>query len=212
MDQSKFHVSPKVIPPVGWALANIICLATGGESDSVDPGGFHQELDCASYVRAVNSLAENLLSRLENVDSVQENQDLQSEVETSEKPSCTVSCETEMTHGSIKLSFLDMLRPVSQQWHLTDLLAIVNKLGHTQGSETMTPKRLEYSGTLELLDIVHFYSFMLRMFSFLNPRVGSLPVLLSFTPGFLVSLWGALETYYFPRNVCSGHKPYDIIR
>ncbi|KAL6145690.1 hypothetical protein ACLB2K_056375 [Fragaria x ananassa] len=207
VDQSKFHDSSKVIPPVGWALANIICLATGGEYDSVDPGGFHQELDCASYIHAVNTLAENLLSRLESV--VRESQDLQSNVETSEKPSSTVSYESEMTHGSIKLSFLDMLRPVSHQWHLTDLLTIVN----TQGSETITPERQEYSGKLELLDIVHFYSFMLRMFSYLNPRVGSLPVLnmLSFTPGFLVSLWGALETYLFPRIVCSDRKPYDNI-
>ncbi|KAK9921117.1 hypothetical protein M0R45_029643 [Rubus argutus] len=214
VNQSTFHVFPKVIPPVGWALANIICLATGGENDSVDSGGFHQELDCASYVHAVNTLAENLLSRLENVGSVQENQDLQSDVKTNEKPSCTVSSETEITHGPIELSFLDMLRPVSQQWHLTDLLAIVNEVGHTQGSETMTPKGLECLGTLQLLDIVHFYSYMLRIFSFLNPRVGSLPVLnmLSFTPGFLVSLWGSLKTYLFPGNGCKGHKPYDIIR
>ncbi|XP_050380357.1 E3 ubiquitin-protein ligase UPL7 [Argentina anserina] len=213
VDQSMFHVSQKVIPPVGWALANVICLATGGDNDSVDPGGFHQEFNCASYVRASNILAENLLVRLEIVDSVQKNQDAENNIENSEKLSSTVSCESEVTNESIKLSFLDMFRPISQQWHLTDLLAIVNKMGHSQGSETNTPKRLEFSGNLELLDIMRLYSFMLRMFSSLNPRVGSLPVLnmLSFTPGFLVSLWEVLETYLFPRNVCSGHKLYDII-
>ncbi|KAM1748361.1 hypothetical protein ACFX12_009363 [Malus domestica] len=209
VDQSKVHFLPKVIPPVGWALANIICLATVTESDSVDPGGFNQDLDSVSYVCAVNTLAETLLSMLENVDCVKDKQALQSDVETHEKPN-TVLCEGEM--GSFKM-YLDMFRPISQQWHLTDLLATMNKVGDIQGSETLTPKKIERLGKLELLDIVHLYSYMLRIFSFLNPTVGSFPVLnmLSFTPGFLVNLWRALETYLFPGDGHTAPEHYDCI-
>ncbi|KAM1221583.1 hypothetical protein ACFX13_009432 [Malus domestica] len=209
VDQSKVHFLPKVIPPVGWALANIICLATVTESDSVDPGGFNQDLDSVSYVCAVNTLAETLLSMLENVDCVKDKQALQSDVETHEKPN-TVLCEGET--GSFKM-YLDMFRPISQQWHLTDLLATMNKVGDIQGSETLTPKKIERLGKLELLDIVHLYSYMLRIFSFLNPTVGSFPVLnmLSFTPGFLVNLWRALETYLFPGDGHTAPEHYDCI-
>ncbi|KAM2242414.1 hypothetical protein ACFX1S_009374 [Malus domestica] len=207
VDQSKVHFLPKVIPPVGWALANIICLATVTESDSVDPGGFNQDLDSVSYVCAVNTLAETLLSMLENVDCVKDKQALQSDVETHEKPN-TVLCEGET--GSFKM-YLDMFRPISQQWHLTDLLATMNKVGDIQGS--LTPKKIERLGKLELLDIVHLYSYMLRIFSFLNPTVGSFPVLnmLSFTPGFLVNLWRALETYLFPGDGHTAPEHYDCI-
>ncbi|KAM2566178.1 hypothetical protein TB2_009147 [Malus domestica] len=209
VDQSKVHFLPKVIPPVGWALANIIYLATVTESDSVDPGGFNQDLDSVSYVCAVNTLAETLLSMLENVDCVKDKQALQSDVETHEKPN-TVLCEGET--GSFKM-YLDMFRPISQQWHLTDLLATMNKVGDIQGSETLTPKKIERLGKLELLDIVHLYSYMLRIFSFLNPTVGSFPVLnmLSFTPGFLVNLWRALETYLFPGDGHTAPEHYDCI-
>ncbi|XP_008392543.3 E3 ubiquitin-protein ligase UPL7 [Malus domestica] len=209
VDQSKVHFLPKVIPPVGWALANIICLATGTENDSIDPGGFSQDLDFVSYVSAVNTLAENLLSRLENVDCVKDNQNLQSDAGTHEK-SNTVLCEGET--GSFEM-YLDMFRPISQQWHLTDLLATMNKVGDIQGSEILTPKKWEHLGKLELLDVVNLYSYMLRIFSFLNPAVGSLPVLnmLSFTPGFLENLWRALETYLYPGDRHTGHYRYDCI-
>lgn len=209
MDQSKIDFLPKMIPPAGWALANIISLSTGEENDSVDPGGFHQGLDSVLYVGVVNTLAESFLSRLENIHRDKENQDRQSEVETHEKPTYTALCEVEM--GSFKISYLDMFRPISQQWHLTDLLAIMEKAGHIQGSETLTPKKLEHVGNLELLDIVHLYAYMLRIFSFMNPTVGSLPILnmLSFTPGFLVNLWRALETYLFPVDGHSAPDHYD---
>ena len=68
MDQSEIHSSSKLIPPVGWALSNIICLATRSENDSVDPGRFIQGLDYASYVQVVITLAENFLGWLENVE------------------------------------------------------------------------------------------------------------------------------------------------
>ncbi|KAB2630996.1 E3 ubiquitin-protein ligase UPL7 [Pyrus ussuriensis x Pyrus communis] len=135
-----------------------------------------------------------------NVDCVKDKQALQSDVETHEKPN-TVLCEGEM--GSFKM-YLDKFRPISQQWHLTDLLATMNKVGDIQGSETLTPKKIEHLGKLELQDIVHLYSYTLRIFSFLNPTVGSFPVLnmLSFV---------ALETYLFPRDGHTAPEYYDCI-
>ncbi|KAK9289440.1 hypothetical protein L1049_007595 [Liquidambar formosana] len=95
---------------------------------------------------------------------------------------------------------MDLFRPVHQQWHLMKLLATLKKDAKIHEAYTPTPKNLEYMGKLELLDIAYFYSYMLRIFAVLNPTAGSLPVLnmLSFTPGFLVNLWGALERSLFP--------------
>ncbi|KAK9921113.1 hypothetical protein M0R45_029639 [Rubus argutus] len=68
-------------------------------------------------------------------------------------------------------------------------------------SEYGTKRPGKFAG---MLDIVHFDSHMLRIFSFLNPRVGSsshcLSLTVSFTPGLLSSVWGALETYLFPGD------------
>jgi ubiquitin-protein ligase E3 B len=201
MDQSEIHASSKVIPPVGWALANIICLATGSGNDSVDPGWFIQGLDYASYVHVVITLAENFLGWLENVGWMRkEKQD--DIIDVSAEPIDTILHETETMYGSAEISYMDMFRPISQQWHLKNLLAIMNADSHTQSAETVPPNNIERSEKLELLDIAFFYSYMLRIFSVLNPTFGSLPVLnmLSFTPGFLVNLWGALESILFPRN------------
>lgn len=107
----------------------------------------------------------------------------------------------ETTHG-LKMSYMDLLRPVCQQWHLTNLLALMKTYSFTHSIETMPPNNIEYFQKLELLDVAYFYSYLLRIFSVLNPTLGSLPILnmLSFTPGFLVNLWGALESIFFPRN------------
>jgi ubiquitin-protein ligase E3 B len=201
MNLSEIHYSSQVIPSVGWALANIVCLAMGVGNDSADLGSFNQGLDCASYAHVVITLAENLLGWIENVGWVRkEKQDVQSDV--SVEPIDRSLCETETTHGSLKMSYIDLLRPVCQQWHLTNLLAIMKTDSYTHGAETTPPNNIECLGKFELLDIAYFYSYMLRIFSVLNPTLGSLPVLnmLSFTPGFLVSLWGALEGILFPGN------------
>lgn len=72
---------------------------------------------------------------------------------------------------------------------------------HSRVSEYGTKRPGKFAG---MLDIVHFDSHMLRIFSFLNPRVGSsshcLSLTVSFTPGLLSSVWGALETYLFPGD------------
>lgn len=200
INQSKVTFCPNVIPPVGWALANIICLATGGENNNADSGRFSQGFDCVSYVHVFISLAENLMARLESFGCIRkENQEVQSDIEAFSQPIEANFCESDAAHGSFRMSYLDFFKPVCQQWHLTDLLATIKKEFSVQGSETLPHNKEKYFGKLELLDIAYLYSYILRIFTFLNPTVGSLPVLnmLSFTPGFLFNLWGALEISLF---------------
>lgn len=200
INQSKIAFCPEVIPPVGWALANIICLATSGEKDYADSGRFTQGFGCVSYVRVAVRLAENLMAKFETFGCIRkENQEVQCDIEVFSQPNDASFGESDTTHGSFKMSYLDCLKPVCQQWHLTDLLAVINKEYSNQGSETLPSSEEKYFRKLELLDIAYFYSYVLRIFTFLSPAVGSLPVLnmLSFTPGFLFSLWGALESYLF---------------
>lgn len=191
----------KAVPQVSWALANVICLATGSENDCVDQGQFTQGLNHTSYVHVVNILAENLLDWLEDVGWIRkDNQEIQENVETCANP-IDIACSPDTTYGPIKMSYMDLFRPVCQQWHLMKLLAILKNVAFI--CDSSLPNNLEYSGKLELLDIAYFYSYMLRIFSVLNPVVGPLPVLnmLAFTPGFLVNLWEALEGYLFPGDV-----------
>ncbi|PON56137.1 HECT domain containing protein [Parasponia andersonii] len=199
INQSKVPFCPKVIPPVGWALANIICLATRGENGSLDSGWRNQGLDHALYVHVVVILAEDLLVRLENVGCTKKANELVD----------TTFVESEATHDSLIMSYMDLFKPVCHQQHLTDLLAIVGRDDCTQGLETSSNKDL-YFGKLEFLDIAYFYSYLLRIFSFLNPTVGPLYVLnmLSFTPGFLVSLWEALESSLFPVDGPTAENKY----
>ncbi|KAK3010125.1 hypothetical protein RJ639_010724 [Escallonia herrerae] len=193
VDQLKI-TSSNTIPPIGWALANVICLATGSENSCVDPGKFTPGLDYGSYICAVIILSENLLSWLESVGYVRENQEVQVNNETSADFLQRLLRETCTTHGSLKMSYMDFFRPVCQQWHLLKLLTLENSSIDNLGS----------LGKCELLDVAYYYCYMLKIFSILNPLVGSLPVLnmLSFTPGFLVDLWGALE-----KSLVSGKGP-----
>ena len=197
INQSNVPFCPKVIPPVGWALASIICLATGGENGSLDSGWHNQNLDYVLYVRVVVILAEDLLARLENVGCIEkENQETQGDNENFATPTDTTFGESETAHHSLIMSYMDLFKPICQQQHLKDLLAMIGKDGCTQGLENLTHNDL-YFGKLQFLDIAYFYSYLLRIFSFLNQTVGVLNML-SFTPGFLVSLWGALESSLFP--------------
>ncbi|KAJ9181481.1 hypothetical protein P3X46_009608 [Hevea brasiliensis] len=202
MDHLKIQHSLKVIPPVGWALANIICLATGSENDFLDPGGLNQSLDYAFYVHVVIILAESLLSWLDDSGwTEKENQYPQVNSETSAEPVGKVSYENETT-CALKMSYVDLLRPVCQQWHLTKLLAISKTDAYVHTDEALTVQNPKYLRKLELLDIAYFYSYILRIFVILNPMLGPLPVLnmLSFTPGYLVTLWEEMESLLFPRK------------
>ena len=197
--QSDVLVSFKAIPPVGWALTNIICLETGDDNDSVNYGSLKQGLDYALYVHVVIALSESLLACLDNTGWIRKKRKaLQTDVETSTQPVDTVLHEGEATYESLIMSYMDQFRPVCQQWHLTNLLASIN----TDASnmvETPLSNSLECLRKLDLCDVALFYSNLLRIFSALSPIRGSLPVLnmLSFTPGFIVRLWGVLEDSFF---------------
>lgn len=191
--------SYKAIPPVGWALTNVICLAMGNENDSVDPQCFHQGVDHALYVHVVNTLAETLLAHLDNVGWIRKGKKaIQNDVETSTVLMDTVLYDSEATHDSLLMLYIDQCRPVCQQWHLKNLLAAANGDAINR-AETLLPNGLECLGKLDLFEVAHFYSNMLRIYSVLNPIRGSLPVLnmLSFTPGFLVRVWHVLEDSLF---------------
>ncbi|KAL9332033.1 hypothetical protein ACSQ67_001643 [Phaseolus vulgaris] len=192
--KSEIPVSFKAIPPVGWALANIICLATVNENES-----FNQGLDHGLYVHVVITLSEALLACLDNIGWVRKKKKaLQTDVENSTQSIDAVQHEGEATDESLILSYMDQFRPICQQWHLKILLASIDRDSNNKAA-TVLSSSLECLGNLELCDIALFYSNLLRIFSVLSPIRGSLSVLnmLSFTPGFLVRLWSVLEGSFF---------------
>lgn len=189
--------SPELIPCAGWALANIINLAAEYDNDSVYPGHFVRGLDCGVYVHAVTTISENLMQWLASVG--QENDELPCE------PTETIHLDNsrgDAASGSLKMSYIELFKPVHHQWHLMKLLAMVNKDVHNKQADiSLVNQKLEYSGKIGFVDIGVFYSCILRIFSSLYPLGGSLAVLnmLSFTPGFLVELWGVLESSLFSQ-------------
>ncbi|CAI0408176.1 unnamed protein product, partial [Linum tenue] len=199
LDYLKVPHSAQVIPPVAWLLANIVCLAASTENDFTGPGGLFQDADYASYVRIVAILSENLLQWFSD-GGWTEHQDSQVNAETSVKH-VKVFHENEAVHTLI-MSYVELLRPIFQQWHLKKLLSITK-----EGSASPSPN---FSRTLELIDIAYLYSYMLRIFSFMNPT-GALPVLnmLSFTPGYLVSLWEVLESSLFQGQMSKRDDAYS---
>lgn len=200
--KSEVIVSFKEIPPVGWSLANFICLATGNENDSVDSRSFNQGLDWALYVHVIITLAESLLAYLYNIEWLKKKKkSFQTDVESLIQPGDMVLHEGEATHESLIMSYMDQFRPVCQQWHLTNLLASVNS-DAIKKAETSISNSVVQLAKIDLGDVALFYSNFLRIFSALSPIRGSLPVLnmLSFTPGFLVRLWGVLEDSFFSAD------------
>ncbi|MFS8004300.1 putative HECT domain-containing protein [Helianthus anomalus] len=171
MEQSS---STKTLPPVGWALANIFCLAIMSDSNSNNSGRFTQDLDFSSFIRVVIVFAENLLTYFEEVEWTQINSE--SLIELAQKQS--------------NILYTDLLKPVCQQWHLMKLLTFVKDPSIQKADEKC-----------ELTDVAYYYSCMLRIFTILNPVTGSMHILnmLSFTPGFLLNLWGPLEKSFFPK-------------
>lgn len=186
-------------PPVGWLLANIICLMMGNESGSIDGKMFNQGVDYASYVRVVIILAENLFNGLEKAGIAgKESEELECNCDTSLDPN-TALPDTETAYGLRNMSFVDLFRPLYQQSHLTELLGNLKERASIRGEHMGPTKNADTSKTLELIDIAYFYSYLVRIFTVFNPVLGSLPVLnmLSFTPGLLTSLWGVLENSLF---------------
>ncbi|GJR59570.1 E3 ubiquitin protein ligase UPL7 isoform X1 [Tanacetum coccineum] len=186
--------SPKMLPAVGWALANIICLATAVDGNSKDSGKFTQDLDFASYIQVVIILAENLLDSFEGAGWTREDQSLQVNGESLVGLADTITLDTQK-HSN--MSYTDLLRPVCQQWHLMKLLTL-DKNPSIQKTDDSLP---DAADKCELTYVAYYYSCMLRIFTILSPVVGSMPILnmLSFTPGFLLNLWTALEKLFFSK-------------
>ncbi|RYR53048.1 hypothetical protein Ahy_A06g027912 isoform C [Arachis hypogaea] len=205
--QSDNLVAFREIPPVGWALTNIICLATGNGNGSVNARSLNQGLDYALYVHVVITLAESLLAHLDNIGWMRKKRKtVQTDAGTSTDPVGTVMYDGEATYESLIMSYMDQFRPVTQPSHLTNLLASINRDG-TNKVETPQSNCLPCLKKLDLFDVALFYSNLLRVFSTLSPIRGSLPVLnmLSFTPGFILQLWEVLEVSLF-----SGDKHISV--
>lgn len=203
MDQMTSSSHNRVMPPVGWALGNFIYLAAGSESNNLDSGKLVSGLDRQSYVRVVIMLTEKLLYQIESAGWVRkENQEVQGDGN---------SVEVETTFGSLKMSYMSLFKPVWLQRHLMELL-VLEKDGLIQKAESLPLCGAESSGSFELLDVAYYYSWMLRVFSILNPVLGAMPVLnmLSFTPGFLSNLWATLDELLFQgKNLVSKGKYLD---
>ncbi|XP_019250775.1 PREDICTED: E3 ubiquitin-protein ligase UPL7 [Nicotiana attenuata] len=201
VDQMTSSSHNRVMPPVGWALANFIYLSTASESNISDSGKLVSGLDRQSYVHVVITLAEKLLAQIERAGWVRkEDQEVQGDGNF---------VEAETTFESLKTSYMDLFKPVCLQRHLMELL-VLEKDGLVQRAESLPSCGAESSGSCELLDVSYYYSCMLRIFSVLNPVLGAMPVLnmLSFTPGFLSNLWGTLEESFFPGKNLVGKGKY----
>ncbi|CAM0875437.1 unnamed protein product [Alopecurus aequalis] len=191
-----------IIPHCGWALGNLVSLATEHD-DLSNSGCFIQGLDCCLYVDAINCISQNLLKCFEEskgmlqcVDDVTNNTSITEETDVND------SCRT-------RALFMDLLKPIYQQWHLRKLL-VLTKEDVSCKSETNheLTRRQVHCRKLNLMDVICFYYYMIRIFSSLNPSIGPLPILnmLSFTPGFLVDLWGTLETSIFGQATHSSQE------
>ncbi|KAK4478696.1 hypothetical protein RD792_014190 [Penstemon davidsonii] len=199
IDQLEMASNSNMMPGVSWVLANTVYLATVSDISALDSGKFTAGIDCVTYLRVVILLAENLLASLEKYPRITTQND---EIQVDNDTSADFFLQWgETTCGFSKLSYMDLFRPVYQQGHLNKLLAL-EKDGSVCGTDKLPSGNQQYSRKCELLDIAYYYSCMLQLFSTLNPVLKSLPILnmLSFTPGFLFSLWGELEKSLFPRK------------
>jgi ubiquitin-protein ligase E3 B len=144
------------IPYPGWLLANIINLTTDSDRITAD-------FDIQLYIQAVNCTSRSLLNLLE-----------------------TNKQAVDVINDHVIVSYLELLKPVHQQWHLMKLLPLSSRDGM-------------------FIEIIKFYYYMLRLFSVMNPVVGPTSILnvLSFNLEFVVQLWVALERSIFGSNAYS---------
>ncbi|KAK9153824.1 hypothetical protein Sjap_001304 [Stephania japonica] len=191
------HPKADQIPSSGWALANVVQLATDESS-----GKFSQGLDCPMYVHAVNNVAENVLAWAESVGYTTKNLSSLDNTEASNEVHDTNVWDGKTTFRSSERLNAELWKPVYQQWHLMTLLTVMKKNAFTECCNTLRNECSDNFGGLKLLDIAYFYSYMLRLFSSLTPVGGSLSILnmLSFTPGFLLDMWESLESSIFSQN------------
>lgn len=200
LDQSDF--AAKEIPPLGWALANIINLAIE-DNDSGSSGFFIQGLDCKLYTHAVNRILEKFVPWLES-NQTSLKRDVDEMLLTSD--CIPISANSDKCTGI--MSYFDLLKPVHQQWHLRKLLSSA-KVSYGAPIGHLIRETSDNQGSFKLQDVIYFYYYFLRIFSILNPANGSLPILnvLSFTPGFIVEFWEAFEC-----AICGGtvHMSHEV--
>ncbi|AQK63815.1 E3 ubiquitin-protein ligase UPL7 [Zea mays] len=193
LEQSE--VSASIIPCSGWALGNIVNLATNHD-DLSNSGCFIQELDFCLYVDVINCISENLLESFEKSKGTSQN------VGNITFHADTSVAEEEDTNDDCRMRtlFMDLLKPIYQQWHLRKLLMLAKEDFPCRRATDYDPnlKNIHFR-ILKLSDVICFYYHMLRIFSSLNPSIGAMPILnmLAFSPGFLVDLWEALEMPIF---------------
>ncbi|XP_073289436.1 E3 ubiquitin-protein ligase UPL7 [Primulina huaijiensis] len=204
--QSMLPLNSRKMPQISWALSNIVYLATACDINSPESGKFAAGLDYALYLHVVILLADNLLASLENFSLIiRQNEEIQPDKDTSAESDLLLG---ETTCGFSKLSYMDHFMPVCKQWHLKKLLDSERDACLYEINK-MPSGNPDYSRKVELLDIAFYYSCMLRLFSTLNPVLKSLPLLnmLSFAPGFVLSLWEQLEKSLFPgKNQSASSK------
>ncbi|KZV39103.1 hypothetical protein F511_34801, partial [Dorcoceras hygrometricum] len=197
VNQSELTLDSRKMPQIGWALANIVYLATTYDISSPESEKFSAGLDCTLYLHVVILLADNLLASLENFSLItRQDEEIQNHKDTSGESDILLG---KTTCGSSKLSYMDHFMPVCKLWHLKKLLDLERDT-RLREINNLSSGNSECSRKVELLDIAFYYSCMLRLFSTFNPVLGSLPLLnmLSFAPGFLLTLWEQLEKSLFP--------------
>lgn len=192
-------VVSSIIPYSGWALGNIVYLATNHD-DLSNSGCFIPGLDFCLYVDAINCISQNLLEDLEK------SKEMSRSVGNTAFHADTSFPEEEDTENScaMRTLFLDLLKPIHQQWHLRKLLMLAKEdVSCSRGTNSDPNLKHVRLQSLKLSDIVCFYYHMLRIFSSFNPSIGALPILnmLAFSPGFIVDLWRALEISIYGQAI-----------
>ncbi|XP_042388192.1 E3 ubiquitin-protein ligase UPL7-like isoform X1 [Zingiber officinale] len=198
LDQSDF--ATKEIPPLGWALANIVNLAIE-DDDSGSYGCFIQGLDCKLYTHAVNRILEKFVPWLES-----NQHSLKWDVDEMLMTSDCIPISANSDKCSDIMFYFDLLKPVHQQWHLRKLLSLAkDSYGAPNGH--LIKQTSDNQGSFKLQDVIYFYYYFLRIFSILNPANGALSILnvLSFTPGFIAEFWEAFECAIFGATVHMSH-------
>ncbi|KAL0333417.1 UNVERIFIED_CONTAM: E3 ubiquitin-protein ligase UPL7 [Sesamum angustifolium] len=111
-----------VLSPCLRTLLGADQTMAGSYTSSLDSGKFTEGLDYASYVHVVILLADNLLASLENFGRMTRNtEELQAGNDTSAE---SVFHMDETTCGFSNLFYMDLFKPIFQQWHLKKLLAL----------------------------------------------------------------------------------------
>ncbi|KAH9298313.1 hypothetical protein KI387_029995, partial [Taxus chinensis] len=199
------QLMPTGIPCAGWALTNVVRLASGSVENSEYSGQLMKGLDIGEYVFALCSILEDLMPWIESnrqakrrVDEDEETFDGNNVLGAVEQYYPT-NAECEDAFMDSNLSFLEYLRPLYQHWHLQLFLDAMKKdsflVHEAQYSAILSQEAAKRK--LELQDVAQLYSYLLAMFSSFNSFGGALPILnlLAFTQGFLLQLWEWLDRF-----------------